>query len=540
MNKNINNNNNNNKTNKTNTNNNKNKTQSTANNNNANKYKNRKKNKKFFINPNTKGNINKMQQNKQDISDPTYIQNIGYADDAIAKKVIFDYVRMMVDPHHAPSVRRPDSSNAKTVLYHSIMELSWVVDFGNLAQNTANFGVVIAPKLGNINSTADAQYYVSYVSWPESVSMNTIPFSDPTIYKNSILGIDPRVDPNLALLSSPVPGSYFAHFQNVGGYFFGGVKTVSLLGINLTPNVLPNRIDLTEGMWLISYYVFSTVNSGVFSGGDNPAVSNGTLVSILANGGYYDVCIDGRSRYYQYIVYATDSAFITQVTQYNAQYDVDLSITSCLNSKFTPPMDNGIIKKIRPLACSALFTFTGSSLNNAGSIACLNVPGDTLDDNVFTNNNPRNYLSWPILAALPGAYSGPIKDGAYIWWSPQSPLDSVLLTPSEMAKYQYPSLIISGSFSNISPLTGQVTIGRIIIDTIYEYTTTSTAFPTEKCFGSASMVDAIQNLTQTAPKGSSNPEHIQSILTWARMIAKYIGNHALTIGQIANGISKML
>lgn len=465
--------------------------------------------------------------------------------DVTPDRTVRSYCRMLVDPHSSPMIRRPDSSLLSSAIYHSLMELDLIVDFGVAPSSSASFGYVVQPKLGNINATADGQYKIAYLTWPTAVSLGTFDLTNPNTFATDIGGVDPRVDNNITTLTSPSPVSFFCNFGgNIGGTgYFSGFKTINTeMSKGLSPTFANNnQVKLTAGLFLIDVFVDAQSPNGAFSNGLDPTIVGGTITTTITGQNATFVRSDsGHTQWYQFSVYALGDCVITFPTTFNVAYDTYLSIVSTSTGKFSPPIDYGAIKKMRPLAMSVLTSFTSSTLNNGGNIASAVVPGDSLNDNVFINNSMKNWLNWTQLASLIGSYSGRVSEGNYTWWAPQSPADSILYSPSSSNAYTYPSIIVAGSYSTLSPTTGPVSIGRVIIDTIFEYSTTSTVFEIQPMVGSAAMVDAIQNIVHTCPRVMSNPDHLAYIAKWAKLVTKFVATNASTIGMIANGLSNLV
>lgn len=458
--------------------------------------------------------------------------------------IVRDFLKMQIDPHTSVSVRRPESANILTALYHSIMELPLTLDFGGTPSVSSNFGIVVQPKLGNINATVDGEYKISYFSWPGNLLNYDL--ANPNTFWDVLGGRDPRVDPNIGVLTSPPPSSYQAHFDNTSthGFFY----TITEVNAETTHNLVvtyPSEYSFKVAPGLYNVIIFVDSNSsGTFSSTVNPVVSGGSLTpAVYDNPGtykYWDMSSTNNTRFYNFILYALTDATVTISTSMNgANFTTDLIVDAIALGRWTPPPDYGVIKKMRPIAMSTLLTYTGSTLNNAGNVAAANIPADALMESVFTNV-AGNYLNWSNLAMIPGAFNSRLSEGAYIWWTPQSTGDTLFMKPSDCNSYQYPSFILSGSYTHNTPITGTLDIGRIIVDTVFEYTTTSTAFETKSVYGSQNTIDLIQNITHTAPRVMSNPDHIKFLLDWAKRLTNFISRNSGNIGLIARTVGTML
>jgi len=111
---------------------------------------------------------------------------------------------------------------------------------------------------------------------------------------------------------------------------------------------------------------------------------------------------------------------------------------------------------------------------------------------------------------------------------PQDNLDTAFYTVNDMNTHQYPTMIISGQFQPGQAFaTGP--IGRIEVETVYEFTTQNMCFPQCKSSGNDVCMSTALQLLQEYPTVTANGDH------WAAIteIMKRAGKAAASIGQFA-------
>ena len=76
-----------------------------------------------------------------------------------------------------------------------------------------------------------------------------------------------------------------------------------------------------------------------------------------------------------------------------------------------------IVAGLRPVSSAMLVSYVGDTLNDGGQISAAWLPGDvpTSLTNLLVTSSGRARL-----ALEPGAYSGPLRDGAYVFWKPDA------------------------------------------------------------------------------------------------------------------------
>jgi len=154
----------------------------------------------------------------------------------------------------------------------------------------------------------------------------------------------------------------------------------------------------------------------------------------------------------------------------------------------------GAIQLIRPVAQTVLATYMGSSLNDGGQISAAFVQKGVLESNYFSAaslNSLGMYQNQENLANAEGAYNGPLKTGAYVWWSPNDPTDVSFGTIANQNQQDWPSIIVSGTYDPGSPTGANAqtnNIVRLLVVSTFEMITTSTAFDQQVMMGSQSTI----------------------------------------------------
>jgi len=155
-----------------------------------------------------------------------------------------------------------------------------------------------------------------------------------------------------------------------------------------------------------------------------------------------------------------------------------------LTALIGPDGASGLVKEIRPVAQSAWFAFTAPAITLGGQVAMALTDGNSSNWNKnYNTNRPPGYplQEYSNLAVLPMSYQGKITEGTYGFYKPYDEAD-VLFRGSEGgyndlssygAGHSYPSLIIAGQLMNTASGAFTGPIGRIRIDTVFEYVTSS-------------------------------------------------------------------
>jgi hypothetical protein len=198
----------------------------------------------------------------------------------------------------------------------------------------------------------------------------------------------------------------------------------------------------------------------------------------------------------------------------------------------------GLALRARPVGMSVWAKFIGSDLNNQGSITAALLPADVWGTYLSATNVTAgtHFARWEDLANAPGAFQGAVKDGAYVWWRPQSTADTQLYdldtggttatgTPV-MQEVSYPIIIISGQMppSAIGAYPGLLRF-RVCVN--YEYVTASRLIPTTPSEVSREAIEVANRILARVPTAMANEEHTSWINTIIKAGIGLFGGFAL-------------
>lgn len=145
--------------------------------------------------------------------------------------------------------------------------------------------------------------------------------------------------------------------------------------------------------------------------------------------------------------------WITQITPDtnagNRYSDPDWSVFTTA----TAPAVTPVITGVRPVSAAMLVSFIGNTLDDGGQISAAWLPGDI-------SNAELNLLVAPgglqLLATKPGAYTGPLSKGAYVFWKPDDVHDSQFKSLSGELNHSYPVLVVCFKSTKVSTATVRV------------------------------------------------------------------------------------
>lgn len=454
------------------------------------------------------------------IKGPNHVRNVLTTPLLAPPEHLAKYMAMVLNPAGADLVRMPDSSNIRTALYRSIQTLPLMADFGTGA-STSSFSFCAQPKLGFSQTSGVINYKTAYTSWPDYTAMDTIEFDDASTYLNDMDGVDPRVDVNSRYLTSGSSGYWSASFSNLASSgAFGGGGAIYYSQYNYGLNVRKvSDVNLAIPTGLFRVTIIQQTSSD--SGTENPATpvlsfTGCTVYPELQNITNYFALVESfdansRTRAWENVIYCSSSAgAINLVSSWDHTFYTYIMISSCVGNHLPSPVNDGIVKKIRPTAMSVLVTYTAPILENGGIIAINQLPGDAIIDNYF-NSQGLHYQSWSQLTQVPSTYDGPLSNGCFSFWTPEQDADRELQLPSAANTYSFPSIVCSGVYAPGRVLTGMNTLGRIRIETIFEYTTTNTIMNVDKNPGNRQELDIVNQTVSLARRNHSNPGHLEAI-----------------------------
>jgi hypothetical protein len=438
------------------------------------------------------------------------------------------YVANLVAPAYNMS-RIPDSFADATALVHSVKIIRAPVYFSGLGTQAGAFSAVINPGLGALGDPE--QFKIALVN-PIANGIGQPWPSDLTVAGNfhSVLeGSDIRLDTHYQLLTQ----------QQLATSTMSGDPVTSTAAV-----IFGNTVAAQAGYGLdIPYYTVPPAGGGPASsflpppgyyhvsigiadatGGDINLAVTGFYGAVVTNEFVHTSTDDTAAVWMGYVLIPDDSVpagsnippYIT-VTCTAAVAPIVaawIMFTTTFDDVVGITANNGLVQKLRPTGCSVLATYTGPLLTNGGNIAAAFVPGGAVNSQYFITNSVTalgSIATWNNLASLAGAYNGPIKDGAYVWWSPTSLGDYNMYTPNEMASYKYPSIVIAGQWvpglSDTSMFEGMSPV-RIEVHTNYEICTDSVLLELKHQIGSQAIMDRCLNHLVGQQHAMMNAAHV--------------------------------
>lgn len=184
----------------------------------------------------------------------------------------------------------------------------------------------------------------------------------------------------------------------------------------------------------------------------------------------------------------------------------------------------GDVEKFRVTSQSALTTYFGSTLTNAGFATAI----------LYRGGVPSQLASlydYSSISEHPASYDGPLKDGTYGYWEGMDSLDYSYRTVASRELYKRPYLIMTGLYSG-DPTSGAIVgtnllRGRVI--TQVEFTSRSQVYdvkPSPVC--PSGLVEAMR-IISGVPNVMENGKHMQKL----KAIASKAGKVARSLGRFA-------
>jgi len=462
------------------------------------------------------------------------------------------YFSALIDPEHHNS-RFPDSQARPTCLFKSISEFDIPITM-SASGAIGRFSVAVQPIMGDISNPLHYQLAVANVA---TDSWATTDWSKASSYLQTIGNRDPRVDPNSTFLTSTTNNGWIQQVIFNGAGAALAQPTAAAAGQNFTGqsdlvNQTTNTVDATlgslnvtqnadgsyslpMGQYTIDMKVTATsvgALTGVFPGvlpdiSGNPQIS--TLVDTITRQSASPLALT--------LFNCSNTAFVTiTAPSANVYFTInktgtflaagDLStlqttvIVSPVNiPSVAPPQTGGAIQLIRPIAQALLVSYVGPSLLDGGRIASAYLPAKTLVNQYFARAGQQGNLQFlENVADIPGAYSGPLKTGTYVWWSPYSTADSQFAPVSAWNGMtsnmgpDSPSMVVSGMFNSGQAITvGNNDVLKARLVTIFEFQSISSAFDQEVCAGATSIIDDVNRLLSSQPHALPNGKHVSWI-----------------------------
>lgn len=434
------------------------------------------------------------------------------------KHLINDYLACLIDPK-TNMCRIPDSEARPTALVRSIMDISMPTAFNGTADD-GRFSVLVQPILGKDGTNLSEWKIVL----PKVPFVNPPHWDDPNSYEQVVAGFNVRQDRYIQQLTGQPP-------------FFFGVNDDNNTSQVAPFGVLPNLDPKNYGSTITFTYVGGTGQSPTLSGG--PGVFLLNVFMAQATPGYTLTGAatitataeheDGPPGAHAMIINATKNwnlVFTASADPVEAWF----TLTPTFANSIAPWENSGSIQTMRPVATTALFTCSQSALTNGGFVASAYVPANTCSAQYLSNvtgNGVGQLQYWESLQALGESF--PISQGTYVWWSPEDVEDRELLPPELCNAHDYPCLIISGQLTPPpgAALSGVVTVGRLEIVSIYEFTTNVQIWEKQICIGGETLIDDTFRLLSHQSHVMMNASHRE----WIVKVLKGIAQGALKGGR---------
>jgi len=203
----------------------------------------------------------------------------------------------------------------------------------------------------------------------------------------------------------------------------------------------------------------------------------------------------------------------------------------------------GLVEQYRPVAMTAFLTSTLPTLLDGGEIAASWVPGETFEKNFFVQSAEANVgqlQQYECVRRLDGAYSGPVKQGAFVWYRPEDLPDYSMYTCTAALANNFPALAISGvvNVASLSPMQ-TVSLGRLEVCTVYEAEFSAPLLESICCVGSQSEVDTATRLLAGVPYATQNGKHLDTIKSFLINARKWYNAHSNVIDPLIGAAVKV-
>lgn len=195
---------------------------------------------------------------------------------------------------------------------------------------------------------------------------------------------------------------------------------------------------------------------------------------------------------------------------------------------------DGLAETVRPVGMSVWFQCTLPEINNGGDVSACLLPPGVIDGNIAPlnwNDEPDevdavftgqgSLCEWDNLATFPGAYTGKIKDGSYSYWVPSRVEDLNMQSISSNISADFPCIAVAGRWANTGAPGGIV--GKLIIETVWEYTTNSQVPELSKGPCVPNALEQIKCVLYDQPTSMPNDSHRA---WWQKLIAAALSGGA--------------
>lgn len=169
--------------------------------------------------------------------------------------------------------------------------------------------------------------------------------------------------------------------------------------------------------------------------------------------------------------------------------------------------------RYRPVSCSALSTYQGSTLNNGGRITQLAYQG---------GEHPlqAGLASYDAVSIVNRAYEGPMMHGAYSFYTPASTADTAMRPVINSKEWKHPYFVTAGT---VSDLTQAITL-RLKVCMNFEFITPSRLYDTHSVPAKQWQIDQVESHLSRCPTSMPNDSHLSTIYEWAKDKAKSVAS----------------
>jgi len=437
--------------------------------------------------------------------------------------------------------RVTDSYARPTALVKSITTFDVECTISSPAQSDdGRFAFLIQPFLGNVDQLLHYKILGvdSTAGWPSNMTLTGS-------YLQDIGGRDLRVDQFFSILTQPDLG--LLYLDNGGGVVAGNVSpfgtapvidpfpTSYNLDMSYNNAVSPATFSLPVGQYTITIY---------YTGATGPLTWGSSTANVQELQNNFSAAGTGTGNASLIVTfYNSTDTFAPALVGVGGGTVANLLAVPTRTALAPPPVNGGPVKTIRTVAMSALATYIGPLLTNGGNVAAAYVTGDTVSSNWVALTDTVDvglFQNWENLSNLPGSYNGPLKDGAYVWWSANSNVDYELQTVSKSLDAQPPVLVVSGQWNPGTPGPARQAVMRLEVVTVYEFTTNSLLFESKSEIGSTAQVERVMNALGQQPHAMPNAAHAGWIRNLTSKMSKFWGANKGWMVPTAIGLMKTL
>lgn len=356
-------------------------------------------------------------------------------------------------------------------------------------------------------------------------------------------GDDLRVDPNSVYITQKAAsiGRWAAHpaqpYDIATTDFLTDLQAWSHDGAKLDYNfslgkdVVTQLFTIPTGTWLLTIHCtsknginFSTPVPIALKSVDTVGTDT-TAYSIKALNIEYSV--GQRYTNSDYVIKAgpnTRFGIVNQLGTDDKLNNYRLTFSPCSSPNYLWSSDNGIVESIRPVGCTVLATYMGSTLENAGTIVAGLSTMESFDKifKVIDGSRWDNGTKMTGMSYDAKRYS--IRKGAFVWWKPNDKSHTEFVNPEKHLDMEYPVILVAGE----GPKKDEVCL-TVQVEFCYEVIQNSQLFPKKMQYGNTSIVENVVSRVASITSVSENPNHTKVM----KDVANILDSGARFAGAIA-------